>query len=91
MDVIGESGSSILLIIFNRPNTTRKVFESIRKARPKRFYIAADAPRQSNNDDIEKCRSTRLITENIDWPCEVKRLYQEVNLGCSLGPRAAFD
>ncbi|HET9058240.1 MAG TPA: hypothetical protein VFN30_15455 [Chitinophagaceae bacterium] len=81
----------ILFIIFNRPDTTAKVFEAIRLAKPSRLYIAADAPRNESIDYIQKCRSARSITEHIDWPCKVKRLYQEANLGCSLGPRAAFD
>jgi hypothetical protein len=83
--------SPILLIMFNRPKTTSIVFESIRKMRPPKLYIAADAPRPGNETDEEKCRLTRAVTENIDWLCDVRRLYHEQNLGCSFGPRAAFD
>ena len=81
---------AVLLIIFNRPSTTQKVFEAIRNEKPSRLYIAADAPRSGNQDDQRKCAQTRAFTEDIDWPCEVHRLYQENNLGCSLGPRTAF-
>jgi hypothetical protein len=81
----------ILFIIFNRPGTTQQVFNAIKKAQPTRLYIAADAPRNMNNDDKEKCRQTREITEDINWPCQVHRLYQDVNLGCYMGPRTAFD
>jgi hypothetical protein len=80
----------VLFLIFNRPANTQKVFEAIRQSQPSRLYIAADAPRPGNRIDEEKCRLTREVTEQIDWPCEVKRLYQEQNLGCSFGPRAAF-
>lgn len=82
---------AVLFVIFNRPSTTLQVFEAIRFAKPSRLYIAADAPRAGNTSDEEKCIATRAVTENIDWPCEVKRLYQEHNLGCSAGPRAAFS
>lgn len=82
---------AILFIIFNRPDTTQKVFDAIRLAKPSRLYIAADATRASNLSDEENCKAARAVTENIDWPCEIKRLYQENNLGCSFGPRAAFD
>lgn len=37
--------SAVLMIVFCRPDTTRKVFEAVRKARPPRLYIAADSPR----------------------------------------------
>ncbi|MEI7736984.1 MAG: hypothetical protein WCI49_16055 [Ferruginibacter sp.] len=83
--------SAILFIIFNRPDTTLRVFNAIKQAKPSHLYIAADAPRTGNLTDAENCKAARSITENIDWPCEVKRLYQEKNLGCSFGPRAAFD
>ncbi len=37
--------SPILFLIFNRPETTKKVFSAIKKAQPLRLYIAADGPR----------------------------------------------
>ena len=83
--------SPILLILFNRPLTTNHVFEAIQRVRPSKLYIAADGPRNEVPSDIESCIAARLITEHIDWPCEVKRLYQTQNLGCSLGPRTAFE
>lgn len=82
---------SILFIIFNRPDTTKRVFDAIRIAKPPRLYIAADAPRAGNITDLQNCKDARATTEQVDWPCEVKRLYQTKNLGCSFGPRAAFD
>lgn len=82
---------SVLLVIFNRPDTTQKVFDAIRYAQPSRLYIAADAPRPGIKSDEESCRLARAVTDNIDWYCEVKRLYQTKNLGCSFGPRAAFS
>lgn len=81
----------VLFIVFNRPDTTAKVFAAVREAKPSVLYIAADAPRKNNDSDIDKCRLTREITEQVDWPCTVKRLYQEQNLGCSIGPRTAFN
>jgi len=80
-----------LFIVFNRPDTTQRVFDAIRFAKPNRLYIAADAPRNSNDQDVELTQKVRAITELVTWPCEVKRLYQSENLGCSFGPRAAFD
>ena len=35
----------ILLLIFNRLDTTKKVFEKIKKIKPKYLYISADGPR----------------------------------------------
>lgn len=79
----------LLLIVFNRPLTTIKVLEAIRKARPNRLYIAADGPRDMN--DKIKCDQVRQIATAIDWKCEVRRLYRETNLGCRYGPSTAIS
>lgn len=81
----------VLFIIFNRPGTTRKVFDAIRSAKPSKLYVASDAPRTNNPADITNCNEVKEIIKQVDWPCDVKYLFQPTNLGCSLGPRAAFD
>jgi hypothetical protein len=80
----------VLFIVFNRPSTTTKVFEAIREVQPSRLYIAGDAPRPGNASDLQKCAEVRDIVRKVDWNCSVEYLFQENNLGCSLGPRAAF-
>lgn len=73
----------IAFIIFNRPKCTRRVFEEIRKARPQKLYLIADAPRPHKKGEAEKCAETRQLVESmIDWPCEVKTNYAETNMGC---------
>lgn len=81
----------ILLIIFNRPDTTEQVFEAIRKAEPQKLYIACDGPRPGKPTDIENSRAAKEVVSKIDWPCEVKHLYREENLGCGKGPAQAID
>ncbi len=73
----------ILFLIFNRPDTTARVFENIRGIRPQKLFIAADGPRENKENENEKCQLVRkLVLENIDWPCEVKTLFRDNNLGC---------
>ena len=79
----------VLFIIFNRPDTTARVFDQIRKAAPPKLYVAADGPRTGVPGEAERCRETRKIIDNVDWPCEVKTLFQEKNLGCRLGAAGA--
>ncbi len=76
------ANAPVLLLIFNRPDYTRQVFESIKKAQPARLYIAADGPRKGNEQDIQLCAETKAVVEQIEWPCEVKRLYRKENLSC---------
>lgn len=72
----------ILFLIFNRPNTTKRVFEQIRMIRPKQLFIAADGPRTTIPDERMLCEETREIIKDINWDCEVKTLFRDENLGC---------
>lgn len=86
-----QLSTPILFTIFNRPDTTKRVFEAIRKIKPKKLYIAADGPRRNKEGEEKLCEETRKTTENIDWPCEVYRKYSEINLGCKVGASSAHD
>ena len=73
----------VLLLVFNRLETTRQVFEAIRQAKPPRLYIGADGARVSMPGENEKVMTVRdYIIENIDWDCEVRTLFRDRNLGC---------
>lgn len=72
----------ILLVIFNRPDTTAQVMEAIRRARPARLYVAADGPRADRPGEAEKCAAARRIATQVDWPCAVHQLFRAQNLGC---------
>lgn len=76
----------VALIIFKRQDTTRRVFEAIRQAKPTKLFVIADGPRTDRPDEAEKCAATRAIIEQVDWDCEVLKNYSEVNLGCGLRP-----
>src|ERR1035437_3447285 len=81
---------NILLIIFNRPKLTVRVFEQIRKARPEKLFIAADGPRADRPGEKKICQESRGIIKMIDWPCEVKTNFQEKNLGCKIHVSSAI-
>lgn len=74
----------ILLLIYNRPLVTERVLATLRKLSPAYLFIAADGPKD-NEADIKSCEATRILLRNINWPCEVKTLMRERNLGCKLG------
>lgn len=86
-----STNSPILFIIFNRPDTTKKVFDEIRKVKPKRLFIAGDGPRKDNQNDLLKCEETRKIINQIDWDCEVETFFRENNLGCKEAVSSAID
>ena len=74
----------VAFLIFNRPDSNRKVFEAIRRAQPKQLLVVADGARTDRPGEAELCLATRAIIEEIDWDCEVLHNYSAVNLGCGL-------
>lgn len=84
----GPLNTAVLFLVFNRPDVTAQVFEAIRQAKPPRLYVAADGPRPNRPGEAERCAEVRRIATNVDWPCEVKTLFRESNLGCK---RAVSD
>jgi len=81
----------ILFLVFNRPDTTLRVFQAIRKVRPTRLFIAADGPRQNVLNERETCDQVREIATSIDWDCEVQTLFRDKNLGCRKAVSGAID
>ena len=75
----------VVLAIFNRPDTTTKVMEQIRKAKPSEFLIVADGPRPGIEGESEKCAAARAIATRVDWRCRVLTNFSDDNLG--LRPR----
>ena len=67
----------ILLLIFNRPVSTQKVFNAVREVRPKKLFVAADGPREGVPTDLDKCLMGYFILMFI---CN----HQMLNLSCIL-------
>jgi len=80
----------VLFLVFNRPDTTQRVFEAIRKAKPPRLYIAADGARTDRPGEAQMVEQVREIAIAVDWPCDVKTLFREVNLGCKYAVSGAI-
>ncbi|MFW5846822.1 MAG: nucleotide-diphospho-sugar transferase [Nanoarchaeota archaeon] len=85
-----ELNTPLLFLVFNRLDTTKKVFEEIRKAKPKQLFIAADGPRtkqEKKKTDVVR----KYILDNIDWNCSVKKLFRKENLGCKKSTMGALN
>lgn len=81
----------ILLIIFNRPELSQKVFDVIRTVKPQKLYISADGPRLNNHQDKINCEHTRQIIKQVDWDCKLFTRFLETNLGCGLNVSSAIS
>ena len=81
----------VLFSIFNRPDTTRKVFNAIKAAKPEKLFVSADGPRRDVAGEDEKCKQTRAIIKQVDWKCEVYTNFREKNLGLKLTMSSGID
>jgi len=81
----------VALIIFNRPDLTEQVFDRIARVKPSRLFVIADGPRADRPGDAEKCAVAREIVERVDWDCEVRKNYSDVNLGCGYRPASGLS
>jgi hypothetical protein len=86
-----QLSTPIAFMVFNRPDTTKRVFEAIRQAKPPQLLVVADGPRPGKPDDIEKCAAVRTIIEQVDWDCEVLTNFAESNLGCKHRVSSGLD
>lgn len=81
----------VVFLVFNRPDTTEKVFQEIRRARPPQLLVVADGPRLGRKDDAEKCAAVRAVIERADWPCMVLKNYSDGNMGCKQRISSGLD
>jgi hypothetical protein len=81
----------VAFLVFNCPDTTIRVFEEIRCARPPKLLVVADGPRADRPGEADKCQAVRAVIETVDWPCEVLKNYSDVNLGCKIRVSSGLD
>jgi len=84
--------TAVLFLVFNRLDTTKQVFEAIKKAKPPRLYVAADGARETKEGEDKKVKEVRdYVIDHIDWECDVKTLFREQNLGCKYAVSGGID
>lgn len=86
-----ELTTPVAFLVFNRPDTTQRVFDEIRRARPPKLLVVADGPRVDRLGEAEKCQTVRAIIDSVDWPCEVVKNYSDINLGCRVRMSSGID
>lgn len=72
--------SPVLFIFYNREDFALRVFEEIRKARPKILILSSDGPK-NNKDKVKVFNLRKKILSLIDWDCRIFKFFYKVNLG----------
>lgn len=90
MNNLSPLNTAVLFITYKRLDTTIQVFESIRKAKPPRIYISSNTVK-----DEDECKNVQIvrdyIIDNIDWECEVHKLFRTKHLSAKLSISGAID
>lgn len=76
-----STNTPVLLMAYNRPQTTQKQLSRIQELSPREIHVSIDGPR--NSLDVEKCRDVLKITEKwaSNSPHGVSIQVSPVNLG----------
>lgn len=86
-----QLNTPVAFIIFNRPDTTERVFAEIAKAKPPKLLVVGDGPRASRVGEADRVAATRAIIDRVDWVCEVLTNFSEINLGCKRRVSSGID
>ncbi len=81
----------VAFMIFNRPETTERVFAEIARAKPHKLLVIGDGPRADRPGEDAKVIATRTIIQRVDWDCEVLTNFAESNLGCKRRMSTGID
>lgn len=74
----------ILVVAFNRADHVTETMKAIREYKPDKLYLECDGPRKEKHGERVAVEATRKsMLDVVDWPCEVKTLFREENLGCA--------
>lgn len=92
MNLISKSEFKIpiLFTIYNRLETTKVVFEAIKKIKPAYLYLASDGPKTDEERiKVEKVRE--YVISNIDWDVTLKTNFYNQNKGCGRAMSSSVD
>jgi hypothetical protein len=82
---------AVVLLIYNRPEHTAVAVDALKQVGLSTLYVAADGPRHDRPDDSEACAAARAVTEQVNWPGRVQRIYRHQNRGCGAQVTATLD
>ena len=82
----------ILLILWRRPEATKKLIQVLKSIKPRNLYIACDGARDGNSIEIQKVKKTReIVKKEINWEVNLNTFFKNKNFGCKYGVSNAIN
>lgn len=78
------------MMVFNRPDLTKKIFNEVKKYKPEKLFVSCDGPRNFIKNEKILCNRVQDVFKNINWKCKVYTNYSKKNLGCKLKVSSSF-
>lgn len=76
----------VAFLIFDRPETTQRVFERIVQARPRRLFLIGDGPRPGASEaELQRIAAARRVAGQVEWGGAVETYFRDQNLGVRRG------
>ncbi len=80
----------VLLITYRRLGTTKQVFSTIKKVKPKKLYVSSNAA--NNEEEVVKVNDVRnYVLNNVDWECELITLFRTEHVSARHSIAGAID
>jgi hypothetical protein len=71
----------VAFFVYDRLDTTARVFERIAAAQPETLLIVADGPRADKPEDAARCQAVRDLVSHPNWECDLRLNLAPANLG----------
>lgn len=75
MVVVGSNAvviqTPVLFLTYKRLETSNRVFEQIRRVRPRKLFFASNGPNPENSDDGILVTNVRSLVHRVDWDCQI--------------------
>lgn len=89
--VLKDQFAPVLVIAFNRPESTRRVIDALIASGIREIYFAVDGPRPGVAGDIIKVTQVKGLESEYRASAKFIPLFQEENLGCRLAVTGALN
>lgn len=71
----------IIMIVFKRPDLTRRVLQAVTEIRPRRLLVVADGPNQADQSEEAACRQTQALFDDLPPEIVIEREFAKQNMG----------
>ena len=70
----------ILLLVYIKPNTTKKIIKVLKRVNAKKIYISINIPHRRDEKNFLNNSKVKKIIKSIDWKCRIIKKERKIHL-----------